>query len=162
MAIQKSASGIMTRIERWKNQALDPACHQKFRAATCNFARERPFFFFFILTHLLLSATPVLLFLSFVTCTVLLSFTSAILFSLFWIVSAFMVLVSSLILSTSVGMIIWVWGAGSLAFSRWAYNKVLTGDIKSKLQNCKKDTVKEAEQNKGEEKKKTTVHEEYE
>lgn len=128
MAIPQRTSGIMARMEQLKNQVVDSATRQKNIASVKNFAYERPLFFLFIATHLLLSTAPILIFLSFATSTVVFSLTAAILFSLFWIASATVVLATALFVSISTGMTIWAWIAGAITIMKWAYAKFLAAD----------------------------------
>jgi hypothetical protein len=78
----------------------------------------------FLLTQLLLSFTPLALFLSFVLGLLLLSFITALLFSLFWIGVALLVLVPTLFITVSLGIVVWIWGVGSFAVARWVYGFV--------------------------------------
>jgi hypothetical protein len=78
----------------------------------------------FVLIQTLLSFTPVALFLAFALGTLALSFITALLFSLFWIGIALFVLVPTLFITVSLGVVLWVWAVSSFLVARWLYNIV--------------------------------------
>jgi hypothetical protein len=78
----------------------------------------------FVLIQTLLSFTPVALFLAFALGTLALSFITAFLFSLFWIGIALFVLVPTLFITVSLGIVLWVWAVSSFLVARWVYNIV--------------------------------------
>jgi len=78
----------------------------------------------FVLTQLVISFTPLALFLSFVLGVLILSFVTALLFSLFWIGVALLVLVPTLFITVSLGIVVWIWAVSSFLISRWIYNAV--------------------------------------
>jgi Promethin len=96
----------------------------KSRALNLKISRKLTQLQTFLLTQLLLSFTPLALFLSFVLGLLLLSFITALLFSLFWIGVALLVLVPSLFITVSLGIVVWIWGVGSFAVARWVYGFV--------------------------------------
>jgi hypothetical protein len=57
----------------------------------------------------------------------LLSFITALLFSLFWIGIALLVLVPTLFITVSLGIVVWIWGVGSFAVARWVLRFVPVG-----------------------------------
>jgi len=78
----------------------------------------------FVLIQTLLSFTPVAVFLAFALGTLALSFITALLFSLFWIGIALFVLVPTLFITVSLGIVLWVWAVSSFLVARWVYNIV--------------------------------------
>jgi hypothetical protein len=76
----------------------------------------------FVLIQTLLSFTPVALFFAFALGTLALSFITALLFSLFWIGIALFVLVPTLFITVSLGIVLWVWAVSSFLVARWVYN----------------------------------------
>ena len=78
----------------------------------------------FLLIQLLLSFTPLLLFGSFAVAIILFSFISALLFSLFWIGVALLILVPTLFITVSLGIVVWIWAVSSFLVARWVYNVV--------------------------------------
>jgi membrane protein implicated in regulation of membrane protease activity len=63
-------------------------------------------------------------FLAFALGTLALSFITALLFSLFWIGIALFVLVPTLFITVSLGIVLWVWAVSSFLVARWVYNIV--------------------------------------
>lgn len=78
----------------------------------------------FLLTQLTLSFTPLALFLSFTIGVLALSFISALLFSLFWIGVALLVLVPTLFVTVSLGIVVWIWAVSSFYIAKWVYDMV--------------------------------------
>jgi len=76
------------------------------------------------LIQFLLSFTPVALFLSFVLGALTLSLITALLFSLFWIGIALLVLVPTLFITVSLGIVVWIWAVSSFLVAKWVYNIV--------------------------------------
>ncbi|EPQ64970.1 Bgt-615 [Blumeria graminis f. sp. tritici] len=103
------------------NQLMDPATRERLYKATSSFAHQRPFLFFFFVSHLIFSTTPILLFISFVVSTFLFSIATATIFTLFWVIIAVTLLVAMLFVSFSVGMAVWVWCVSGFLAARWAY-----------------------------------------
>src|SRR6202012_5948959 len=78
----------------------------------------------FLFVQLVLSFTPVALFLSFTVGTLLISLITALVFSLFWIGVALLVLVPTLFITISLGIAVWIWAVTSFLVARWVYNVV--------------------------------------
>ena len=143
MAIQQRASGLFARIQSLVDRVVSPATRRDVYANINTFSHEQPFLAvsrhphinliglleqsltycaqLFLTLQLLLSFTPLLLFLSFSAGVLLLSLVSAILFSLFWIGVALLVLVPTLFITVSLGVGIWVWAVSSFVIARWIY-----------------------------------------
>ncbi|KAI0994227.1 hypothetical protein K3495_g13955 [Podosphaera aphanis] len=122
-AIKEQAQGVTSMARNLVHQVADPSIRQKYYTAISNFAKERPYLFFLSLTHVLFSATPLLLFLSFAASTAIVSLTAATLFALFWITIASFVLLLALFISISIGMTVWVWGVGGFIVAKWVHNR---------------------------------------
>lgn len=102
----------------------------------------------FLLTQILLSATPLLLFLSFTIGVLLLSLISAALFSLFWIGIALLILLPTLFVTVSLGIAVWIWAVSSFFIARWVYNVTPIsgkGKMEVGLPNGKKTVVTKGE-----------------
>lgn len=75
----------------------------------------------FITTQLALSFLPLLLFIAFALSTVAFSLAAAVIFSLFWIGVAFMLLIPTLLVTSSIAVLVWGWAVGSFLIARWLY-----------------------------------------
>lgn len=87
----------------------------------------------FLLIQLILVFLPFTLFASFVIATVLFSFITALLFSLFWLGAALLVLVPTLFVTVSLGIVVWIWAVCSFLATRWAYNMLPLGTSSSRV-----------------------------
>lgn len=85
----------------------------------------------FIVSQFVFSFLPVLLFLTFAVSTVAFALGAAILFALFWIGVAFLLLVPTLLVTSSIAVLVWGWAVGSFLIARWVYNHVpgVQGDL---------------------------------
>jgi len=66
------------------------------------------------------------------------------LFSLFWIGVALLVLVPTLFITVSLGIVVWIWAVSSFLVARWVYNVVpvnVRGKAEMGLPNGKKVVV---------------------
>jgi hypothetical protein len=62
------------------------------------------------------------------------------LFSLFWIGVALLVLVPTLFITVSLGLVVWIWAVTSFLVARWIYNIVpinVRGKAEAKIPNGK-------------------------
>jgi membrane protein implicated in regulation of membrane protease activity len=151
MAIQQSASGVFARAQSLVDRAVSPETRSQFYSNTNTFAHEQPILFVsssflnrspalipqqtFLAIQLALSSTPLLLFLSFVT---------ALLFSLFWIGVALLLLLPTLFVTVSLGIVVWIWAVSSFLVARWVYDVVpvnVRGKAEVGLPNGKKIVV---------------------
>ncbi|RKL16397.1 hypothetical protein BFJ68_g5010 [Fusarium oxysporum] len=76
----------------------------------------------FVVSQLLLSFLPLLIFLTFSLSTILFALGAAIVFALFWIGVALLVLVPALLVTSSIAVLVWGWAIGSFIIARWLYN----------------------------------------
>lgn len=81
----------------------------------------------FIASQIALSFLPFLLFLTFSLSTVAFTLGAALLFALFWIGVAFMLLVPTLLVTSSIAVLVWGWAFGSFLVARWLYNHAPVG-----------------------------------
>ncbi|KAG4424917.1 hypothetical protein IFR04_001888 [Cadophora malorum] len=125
MAIQQRTSGIFSRVQSLvDNYIVTPSAREKYYNSISTFAQEQPLLFTFLLSQLILSFTPIALFLSFSLGVLFLSLITALLFSLFWIGVALLVLVPTLFITVSLAIVVWVWAVSSFLVARWVYNVV--------------------------------------
>lgn len=75
----------------------------------------------FLVAQLALSFLPLLTFAVFALSTIAFSLGAALLFSLFWIGVAFMVLVPTVLVTSSIAVLVWAWVVGSFVVARWLY-----------------------------------------
>ncbi|KFY99519.1 hypothetical protein V498_00670, partial [Pseudogymnoascus sp. VKM F-4517 (FW-2822)] len=85
------------------------------------FAHDQPLLASFILSHLLLSLPPLLLFASFVLGVALLAALAALAFTLFWTGLALLVLLPVLCVTGALGVGVWVWAVATYGVARWAW-----------------------------------------
>lgn len=75
----------------------------------------------FLVGQLLFSGLPLLLFVFFAASVIAFALVSAILFAGFWVSVAMLVLAPTLLVTVSLGVLAWVWAAGSFLVARWVY-----------------------------------------
>lgn len=59
--------------------------------------------------------------------TVLFALGAAIVFALFWIALAFLALVPTLLVTSSIAVLVWAWSAGGFVVARWLYQRAPFG-----------------------------------
>ncbi|KAF4451163.1 hypothetical protein F53441_5862 [Fusarium austroafricanum] len=117
-----NASGFIAYARSSVDRVVPPNSRQKAYDNTAAFASSRPILFSFIVSQLLLSFLPLLIFLTFSLSTVVFALGSAIVFALFWIGVALLILVPALLVTSSIAVLIWGWAIGSFMIARWLYN----------------------------------------
>jgi hypothetical protein len=142
----KHAFGLFTRVFGLVDRVIvSPETRSQFYSNVSVFANEQPLLFTFLLIQLLLSFTPIALFASFVLGTLLLSFLSAALFSLFWIGISLLILIPTLFITVSLGILIWIWAISSFMVAKWVYRIVpvnVRGGMQVEMPNEKEMTAK--------------------
>lgn len=78
----------------------------------------------FLSAQLIFSFLPLLLFTIFGASTVAFAVGGAILFALFWIGLGLLVLIPTLFITASIGLLVWAWAAGSFVVVRAVYRRV--------------------------------------
>ncbi|KAI5458542.1 hypothetical protein BGZ63DRAFT_406945 [Mariannaea sp. PMI_226] len=121
-AASEKASGLYSYAQRSIDHVVSPSSRRQAYDFTSEFAADRPILFSFIVGQILFSFLPFLLFLSFSLSTVAVALGAALVFSLFWIGVAFMVLVPTLLVTSSIAVLVWGWAIGSFIVARWLYN----------------------------------------
>ncbi|KAH7152841.1 hypothetical protein EDB81DRAFT_789839 [Dactylonectria macrodidyma] len=137
-SIGEKAGGLFSYAQSSLDRVVSPSTRQRAFDTTADFASVRPVLFSFIVTQLLFSFLPVLLFTSFALSTVAFSLGAALVFALFWIGVAFMVLVPALLVTSSVAVLIWAWAVGSFLVARWLYNHAPIGAYEDKSVEVRK------------------------
>ncbi|KAF4440134.1 kinase [Fusarium acutatum] len=117
-----SASGFIAYARSSVDRVVPPNSRQKAYDNTASFASSRPILFSFIVSQLLLSFLPLLIFLTFSLSTIVFALGAAIVFALFWIGVALLVLVPALLVTSSIAVLVWGWAIGSFVIARWLYN----------------------------------------
>ncbi|KAM5356522.1 hypothetical protein ACJ41O_003168 [Fusarium nematophilum] len=118
---RESTSGLVAYTRSWVDRIVSPDSRQRAYDSTAAFASDRPILFSFIVSQLLFSFLPFLLFATFSLSTVAFALGAAIIFALFWIGVAFMLLVPTLLVTSSVAVLVWGWAVGSFIVARWLY-----------------------------------------
>lgn len=121
---RENASGFINYAQNSLDRVVPPSSRQRAYEQTSEFASARPILFSFIVSQLIFSFLPLLLFITFSLSTVAFALGAALIFALFWIGVAFMVLMPTLILTSSIAVLIWGWAIGSFLVARWLYNHV--------------------------------------
>ncbi|CAF3450534.1 hypothetical protein SNK03_002333 [Fusarium graminearum] len=119
---EEKASGFITYARNSVDRVVPPPSRQKAYDDTMAFASSRPVLFSFIVSQLLLSFLPLLMFLTFSLSTILFALGAAIVFALFWIGVALLVLVPALLVTSSIAVLVWGWAVGSFVVARWLYS----------------------------------------
>ncbi|KAF7561523.1 hypothetical protein G7046_g2629 [Stylonectria norvegica] len=119
---RETATGVLSYAQRSLNRIVPPESRQQAYDSTSAFASARPILFSFIFSQFILSFLPLLTFAIFSVSTVAFALGAAILFSLFWIGVAFMLLVPTLLVTSSIAVLVWGWAVGSFVVARWLYN----------------------------------------
>ncbi|KAH7254112.1 uncharacterized protein BKA55DRAFT_567027 [Fusarium redolens] len=117
-----NASGFIAYARSSIDRVVPPNSRQKAYDNTASFASSRPILFSFIVSQLLLSFLPLLIFLTFSLSTIVFALGAAIVFALFWIGVALLVLVPALLVTSSIAVLVWGWAIGSFIIARWLYN----------------------------------------
>ncbi|KAI1026093.1 hypothetical protein LB505_004499 [Fusarium chuoi] len=117
-----NASGFIAYARSSVDRVVPPNSRQKAYDNTASFASSRPILFSFIVSQLLLSFLPLLIFLTFSLSTIVFALGAAIVFALFWIGVALLVLVPALLVTSSIAVLVWGWAIGSFIVARWLYN----------------------------------------
>ncbi|EWG47352.1 hypothetical protein FVEG_07481 [Fusarium verticillioides 7600] len=117
-----NASGFIAYARSSVDRVVPPNSRQKAYDNTASFASSRPILFSFIVSQLLLSFLPLLIFLTFSLSTIIFVLGAAIVFALFWIGVALLVLVPALLVTSSIAVLVWGWAIGSFIIARWLYN----------------------------------------
>ncbi|KAF5631820.1 kinase [Fusarium sp. NRRL 52700] len=117
-----NASGFIAYARSSVDRVVPPNSRQKAYDNTASFASSRPILFSFVVSQLLLSFLPLLIFLTFSLSTIVFALGAAIVFALFWIGVALLVLVPALLVTSSIAVLVWGWAIGSFIIARWLYN----------------------------------------
>ncbi|CRK37552.1 hypothetical protein HYQ45_002028 [Verticillium longisporum] len=115
---QESARGVYAFGQRQLDRAVSPSTRQQAYTSAADFAQERPLLFVFLVAQLIFSFLPLVIFATFALSTVGFALGAALIFALFWIGVALLVLVPTLFLTSAVGLLVWIWAAGSFVVAR--------------------------------------------
>lgn len=133
---KEDARGVVSFSQRQLDRVVSPSKRRDVYDAASEFAHERPILFVrapslptpltpltstlqaFLLFQVVFSFLPLVTFAVFALSTVALALGSALVFSLFWIGVALLVLVPTLFLTSSIGLLVWLWAAGSFLVAR--------------------------------------------
>ncbi|KAF6836199.1 hypothetical protein CMUS01_05501 [Colletotrichum musicola] len=118
---RENAAGVYAYGQRQMNRVVSFDTRQQAYGSIANLAQERPLLFAFLLSQLVFSSLPVILFSAFALSTAAFAVGAAVVFALFWIGIALLVLVPTLFFTCSVGILVWVWAAGSFLLAKWLY-----------------------------------------
>ncbi|KAI9677395.1 MAG: hypothetical protein M1817_006348 [Caeruleum heppii] len=118
---RQQASSLAGRAQNFIDSYAPPEKRQEVSKNAYSFANEQPLVAAFILTQVTLSTLPLLLFTTFTVGTLVLSTIAALAFSLFWIGVAILVLVPTLFITFSIGILVWLWLVGTWITLRYAY-----------------------------------------
>ncbi|KAH8174408.1 promethin domain-containing protein [Sarocladium implicatum] len=144
-SVADRAAGVYGFAQRSLDRVVPPSSRQRAYDGASEFAAERPILFSFIVSQFLLSFLPLLLFTTFALSTVAFSLGAAVVFALFWIGVAFMLLVPTLLVTSSIAVLVWGWAVGSFLVARWLYRHSpvgVQGDLRIDAAGRKVDVVK--------------------
>ncbi|KAM0354247.1 hypothetical protein ACHAPU_001291 [Fusarium lateritium] len=114
-------SGFITYARNSVDRVVPPSSRQQAYDNAASFASSRPILFSFIVSQLVLSLLPLLIFLTFSLSTIVFALGAAVVFALFWIGLALLVLVPALVIASSIAVLVWGWAIGSFVIARWLY-----------------------------------------
>ncbi|KAL2146604.1 hypothetical protein VTI28DRAFT_3103 [Corynascus sepedonium] len=121
MSIGTTAASVLDFAQHQVDRLMPPTSREKAYVRTKEFATARPMLFSFIAAQIAFSTLPVLCFSAFVF-SVLFAFSTVFLAaSLFWICIALCVLIPILVLTSSVALFAWAFGASTFILGRWSY-----------------------------------------
>ncbi|KAI9784004.1 MAG: hypothetical protein M1816_001086 [Peltula sp. TS41687] len=127
---RQKANSLMGRAMDLIDQVMPPETRRELTNNCYSLANDRPFLATpsplqtFLAIQILLSALPLLLFVSFTLATIVLAVVAALAFCIFWIVAALLILIPTLFAAVSAGLFIWIWAVGTYVFGRFAYRSV--------------------------------------
>ncbi|KAL6863320.1 hypothetical protein ACO1O0_003568 [Amphichorda felina] len=119
--VHEKAASAYSLAQHSLDRVMPPSSRQRAYSTTSDFASARPILFSFLVAQLTLSFLPLLTFAVFALSTVAFSLGAAVVFSLFWIGVAFMVLVPTVLVTSSIAVLVWAWVVGSFLVARWLY-----------------------------------------
>jgi hypothetical protein len=141
MPLGTVALDLLDFAQRQVDRIVPPASRQNAYNTVKEFATARPMLFVcsslasammpslttnpqqsFIVAQITFSTLPVLCFFTFVFSIVLAFSTVSLFIALFWVGVAFLLLVPILVLTSSVALFTWGFGAAGFILSRWSYN----------------------------------------
>ncbi|KAK3191904.1 hypothetical protein K4F52_001947 [Lecanicillium sp. MT-2017a] len=123
-SVQKSAAGAVNLAHSSLDRVVPPDARQRAYDTCVELASTRPILFSFLSAQLIFSFLPLLLFTIFGASTVAFAVGGAILFALFWIGLGLLVLIPTLFITASIGLLVWAWAAGSFVVVRAVYRRV--------------------------------------
>ncbi|KAI0157395.1 hypothetical protein GGR57DRAFT_65430 [Xylariaceae sp. FL1272] len=126
------ARDLLAYSQRQVDRIVSPPTRQKAMDSTQTFASERPVLTALIVTQAALAALPILFFLGFALSTLTFATLSALAFTFFWVGLALLFLIPTLLVTSGLGILVWLWVVGSYMVGRWAYNKLpvsVRGDV---------------------------------
>ncbi|KAI8624723.1 hypothetical protein F5Y19DRAFT_304246 [Xylariaceae sp. FL1651] len=133
MATAKTRTrNLLAYSQRQVDRVVSPQTRQKAIDSTTSFASKRPLVSLFIAAQVFFSLLPLLFFVGFVISTVVFALLSALAFSLFWAGIATLFLVPTLLATSGLAVLVWLWAVATYLVGRWVYNKLpvsLRGDM---------------------------------
>ncbi|KAL0932713.1 uncharacterized protein CTRU02_211676 [Colletotrichum truncatum] len=124
---KENAAGVYAYGQRQIDRVVSYDTRQKAYSGVADFAQERPLLFAFILSQLIFSSLPILVFSVFAISTIVFALGAAVIFALFWIGVAMLLLVPVLFFTCTVAILVWVWAASSFLIARWLYEMASVG-----------------------------------
>ncbi|KAI1262215.1 hypothetical protein F5Y18DRAFT_398956 [Xylariaceae sp. FL1019] len=123
---------LLAYSQRQVDRIVSPPTRQRAMESSQAFASERPVLAALIVTQASLAAFPILFFLGFALSTLTFATLSALAFTFFWVGLALLFLIPTLLVTSGLGLLVWLWVVGSYLTGRWAYNKLpvsVRGDV---------------------------------
>ncbi|KAK1966353.1 hypothetical protein LY78DRAFT_54935 [Colletotrichum sublineola] len=137
---KENAAGVYAYSQRQIDRLVSQDTREKAYGSAYHLAQEQPFLFAFLITQLIFTFLPILVFVSFAASTVAFAFGAAAVFSLFWIGVALLFLVPTLFFTCSIAVLVWIWAAGSFVVAKRLYDMSpirTTGDLEVHAPNGK-------------------------
>ncbi|KAF9871732.1 hypothetical protein CkaCkLH20_10666 [Colletotrichum karsti] len=120
-SVKDNAAGVYAYGQRQINRVVSFDTRQKAYGDVSDFAQRKPLLFSFIVAQLVFSSLPIIACLTFAFSTIVFALGAAVIFTLFWACVALLFLVPTLFFTCSVGIVVWIWAAGSFFVVKWLY-----------------------------------------
>jgi hypothetical protein len=122
MGIQQRASGLIARIQSLVDKVVSPDARKEYYSKTVAFAQDQPILFVCFSSGI--QFPPQYNLRPDVNSSQTFILIQFLLSSLFWIGIALLLLVPTLFITVSLGIVLWVWAVSSFLIARWVYNFV--------------------------------------
>jgi len=143
--VRQRSSELLAHGQNLLDKVISPSTRERAYSNIAAFAREKPLLAAFLAIQFVFSSLFLVIFACFVGSTIVFALGSALLFIAFWVGVALFLLLPTLFVTVSVGILVWMWAVSSFFIARWAYEMVpvsTKGNFGVEMPNGKTITVK--------------------